>query len=149
MNNRTVIEKISPLWPGVGISGSLLVVLLATETALGRWDEILVGGEFDAFANVSIGVLRDVRIAFVHCLLIGYLPAAFLHVLRRSRQTVFALPSVELQPRRMRGAGCIIKAQPGWTGDLRILRFGVVFCGALPGASRTVGSAHSLSGVLC
>jgi len=91
MNNRTVIDKISPLWLGVGISGSLVVILLLIETALGRWDAILVGGEFDAFAHVSAGVLRDVRIAFVLCLLIGYLPAAFLHVLQRSRQTVYVL----------------------------------------------------------
>ncbi len=86
-----MIERISPLWIGIGISGSLIVILLATETALGRWDELLAGGEFDALASVSSGVLRDVRLAIVHCLVIGYLPAAFLHVMRNGRQTVLVL----------------------------------------------------------
>lgn len=86
-----MIERISPLWIGIGISGSLIVILLATETALGRWDELLAGGEFDALARVSSGVLRDVRLAIVHCLVIGYLPAAFLHVMRNGRRTVLVL----------------------------------------------------------
>ena len=84
-------ERISPLWLGIGISGFLLVVLFVTESMLGRWSEVLVGGEFDALAVVQTGVLRDVRLAIVHCLLIGYLPAAFLHVLRNGRRTMFIL----------------------------------------------------------
>lgn len=91
MTKRRLTEKISPLWLGIGISGSFLMVLLISETVLGRWDEILIGGEFNALANVSDGVLRDVRLAFVHCLVIGYLPAAFLHVLQSGRRTVLVL----------------------------------------------------------
>ena len=94
MTYREIIERISPLWLGIGISGSLIVVLLVTETALGRWELLLVEGEFDALAHVSGGVLRDVRLAIVHCLLIGYLPAAFLHVLRSGRRTVLVLRGV-------------------------------------------------------
>jgi hypothetical protein len=45
-------------------------------------------------AYVSGGVLRDVRLAIVHCLLIGYLPAAFLHVLRSGQRTVLVLRGV-------------------------------------------------------
>jgi len=86
-----MIEKISPLWIGIGISGSLIVILLATETALGRWDALLAAGEFDALASVSSGMLRDVRLAIVNCLVIGYLPAAFLHVMRSGRRTVLVL----------------------------------------------------------
>jgi len=62
-----------------------------TEGVLGRWDLLLAEGEFDALARVSGGILRDVRLAIVHCLLIGYLPAAFLHVLRSGRRTVLVL----------------------------------------------------------
>jgi hypothetical protein len=91
MANRRMIERISPLWLGIGISGSLIVILLVTEIVLGRWDALLAGGKFDPLASVSSGILRDLRIAIVHCLLIGYLPAAFLHVVRSGRRTVFVL----------------------------------------------------------
>lgn len=91
MTYRGIIERISPLWLGIGISGSLIVILLVIESVLGRWDLLLVEGEFDALARVSGGVLRDVRLAIVHCLLIGYLPATFLHVLRSGRRTVLVL----------------------------------------------------------
>jgi hypothetical protein len=84
-------ERISPLWIGIGISGSLIVILLATETALGRWDALLAEGEFDALASVSNHFLRDIRIAIVLCLVTGYVPAAFLHVMRNGRRTVLML----------------------------------------------------------
>jgi hypothetical protein len=67
------------------------VILLATETALGRWDALLANGEFDALASVSNHVLRDIRLAIVLCLVIGYVPAAFLHVMRNGRRTVLVL----------------------------------------------------------
>ena len=85
------VNRISPLWLGIGISGSLILVLVIVETVLGRWSEIMTGGEFDPLARVSTGVLRDVRIAIVHCLVIGYLPAALLHVMQNARKTVLAL----------------------------------------------------------
>ena len=91
MTNRRMIDRISPLWLGISISGMLIAILLVIESALGRWDALLVEGEFDALARVSSGVLRDVRLAVVLCLVMGYLPAAFLHVLRSSRQTVRVL----------------------------------------------------------
>jgi len=79
------------LWLGIGISGSLIAILLIVESVLGRWDLLLTDGEFNALARVSQGVLRDVRIAFVHCLQVGFLPAAFLHVMRSSRRSVLVL----------------------------------------------------------
>jgi hypothetical protein len=91
MTFRGMTERISPLWLGLGISGSLLVVMFLIETVMGRWSGLLIGGEFDPLAKVSEGILRDVRIAIVHCLVIGYLPAALLHALRSGRRTVFAL----------------------------------------------------------
>lgn len=91
MVNRRIVERISPVWLGIGISGSLLVIFLVTETLLGRWDALLAGGEVNPFARVSTGILRDVRIAIVHCLLMGYVPAAFLYAMRSGRRTVFLL----------------------------------------------------------
>lgn len=91
MADRPIIERISPLWLGIGISGSLLAILLASETALGRWDALLAGGEFDALARVSSGILRDLRLAIVHCLLAGFLPAALLQTMRSGRRTVMTL----------------------------------------------------------
>jgi hypothetical protein len=91
MTFRTRIDRISPLWLGIGISGTLIAILLVTETVLGQWDGLLAEGEFDALARVSSGILRDLRLAIVHCLLIGYLPAAFLFVLQSGRRTVLVL----------------------------------------------------------
>jgi hypothetical protein len=91
MTYRDINNRISPLWLGVGISGTLVVILLVSETVQGRWAEMLTGGEFDALATVSSGDLRDVRIAFVHCLVLGYLPAAFLYVMRDGRRTILVL----------------------------------------------------------
>jgi len=85
------VERISPLWLGIGISATLLVILLVAETAFGRWHALLAEGELDPLARVSGGVLRDLRLAIVHCLLVGYLPAAFLYVLRSGRRTVLVL----------------------------------------------------------
>ena len=86
-----MIDSLSPLKLGLGVGGFFLILLLVSETMLGRWSEMLIEGEFDALADVSSGVLRDLRLAFVHCLVIGYLPAAFLHVLQSGRRTVFVL----------------------------------------------------------
>jgi hypothetical protein len=91
MKNQRMIERISHLWLGIGVSGSLIVILMLSESVLGRWDALLAGGEFNPLASVSSGILRDLRIAIVLCLLIGYVPAAFLHVIRSGRRTVFVL----------------------------------------------------------
>ena len=91
MKNTSIVETISPLWLGIGISGSLILILLITETALGRWEALLASGEFTALTSVSDHVLRDIRLAIVLCLVMGYLPAAFLHVIRHARRTVFLL----------------------------------------------------------
>ncbi len=91
MNYRRTIARLSPLWLGIGLSVLLIAILLLFETVLGRWDVFRAEGEFDPLARVSSGVLRDLRLAVVHCLLIGYLPAAILHVLRSGRRTVLVL----------------------------------------------------------
>ena len=94
MASQSLINRISPLWLGIGISGSLLLLMIVIETVLGRWAGLLVGGEFDPLARVSEGDLRDIRIAVIHCLIMGYLPAALLHMLRSGRRTVLVLQNV-------------------------------------------------------
>ena len=47
MVNRGILERVSPLWLGITVSGSLLVILLVTETMLGRWGALQIEGEFD------------------------------------------------------------------------------------------------------
>lgn len=91
MIRRNIIGRISPLWLGVGISGSLILIMFVIETLFGRWGAVMTGGEFDPLARVSSGVLRDLRIAIVHCLVVGYLPAALVHAIQSSRRTVFFL----------------------------------------------------------
>ncbi len=81
----------SPLRLGMTISGLLLLVLLVSETALDRWPGIAQASRGGALSRQPEGILRDFRIALVHCLLVGYLPAAFLAVVRGGRRTVFAL----------------------------------------------------------
>lgn len=82
------MKKLSPLWLGIAIAGSLLAALFFVEILLGRLGGALVDGEFDALARVEGGVLRDLRIAIVHCLVMGYLPAALLHLVRSGQRTV-------------------------------------------------------------
>ena len=91
MNWRKALDRVSPVWLGFAISGSLLVIFLVLETAFGRWDALRADGNFNPFARVSTGVLRDTRLAIVHCLLVGYLPAALLHAMRKGKRTVLIL----------------------------------------------------------
>jgi len=89
--DRTGIDRVSPLWLGIGISVSLVVLLIIGETVFGRWELLFVDDDFDPLARVQTGVLRDIRIAVVHCLLVGYLPAALLQVLQQGKRTVVRL----------------------------------------------------------
>ena len=90
-------------------------MLLVTETLLGKWGAILIAGEFDDFAKVSSGPLRDLRIAIVHCLQAGYLPAAFLYVLQTSRRTVFVLKdSLDCTTEECETLADSIRLNPRW-----------------------------------
>lgn len=91
------------------------MILLVTETTLGRWSEVLVGGEFNALADVSTGVLRDVRLAVVHCLAVGYLPAAFLHVMQSGRRTVYVLQeALDCTPEECDALASSVSLKPSW-----------------------------------
>ena len=122
MSYRKIIGRISPLWLGIGISGSLLTILFVSETVQGRWDLIRTGGEFDVLAKVSSGVLRDLRIAVVQCLVMGYFPAAFLHVMRSGRRTVMVLQGA---------LNCTREECETLAASLRLSTWGLVFLGLL------------------
>jgi len=78
----------SPVRLGLTISGVLLLGFLVSETLLDRWPALALSSQDGALARQNTGVLRDFRIAVVHCLLVGYVPAAFLAVVRGGRKTV-------------------------------------------------------------
>lgn len=105
-----ITQRLSPLWLGIGISGSLLVIMFVIETVTGRWSGILIEGEFNPLASVSEGMLRDVRIAIVNCLVAGYLPAALLGVLQSGRRTVLVLQgTLDCTPRECEALAASIK----------------------------------------
>jgi len=94
MTTNNLLQRISPLWLGLAISSFLLIVFFVAESVLGRWDALLSGDDFDPLARVSGGILRDVRLAIVHCLMIGYITGAFLQTLRNGQRTVLELQGV-------------------------------------------------------
>jgi hypothetical protein len=86
---RTVVD--SPIRLGLTVAAVMLVGLALSETALDRWPAILQAAQNGALSRQDEGILRDLRIAVVHCLLAGYLPAALLMALAGGRQTVLSL----------------------------------------------------------
>ena len=112
------------MWLGIGVSGSLIVILLVSETALGRWDALRATGEVYPLARVSAGILRDLRLAIVHCLLIGYLPAALLHAIRNARRTVLLLQdALECTRDECIELADSIRLQPRWLVITGLLGF--------------------------
>lgn len=116
------IERISPIWLGLGISGFLLVLLLISETVLGRWDALQIDGDFDPLARSATGVLRDLRLAIVHCVLAGYLPAALLRVVQSGRRHVLTLQTV---------LGCTREECEALSASVRLGTRGLVIFGIL------------------
>jgi hypothetical protein len=78
----------SPVCLGLSLAGILLAAFLFSETVLDRWPGIVEASRSGTLSRQPEGILRDFRIAIVHCLLVGYLPAAFLAVVRGGRRTV-------------------------------------------------------------
>jgi hypothetical protein len=122
VGNRKTLDRISPLWLGVGISGSLLVLLLVTETLLGRWAALQIDGEFDPLVRSPTGVLRDLRLAIVHCLLAGYLPAALLRVVQSGRRHVLKLQTA---------LGCTREECEALSASIRLGTRGLVITGMI------------------
>jgi hypothetical protein len=77
----------SPFRLGLVLATLLIAGFLVWETVFDRWPGILYSARTGLIGQPS-GPLRDFRIAILHCLLVGYLPAAFLAVVRGGRKTV-------------------------------------------------------------
>ncbi len=122
MKDRSLIDRASPLKLGLLTSASLLAILFLAETGLGRWDAIWSAGTEDPLARAPTGALRDFRIAVVHCLLLGYLPAALLHVIRYGRRTIFSLQSA---------LDCTPRECAKLAASLNLSRIGLILTGLL------------------
>jgi len=120
--SRARSHVLTPVRLGLTIAAVLLLVFLVWETAHGRWAEVAAALRSETLYRQPGGILRDFRIAIVHILLAGYLPAALLAVLRSGRKTVYELQdlldcspdecsalaaSVRLDPRGLAIAGFI------------------------------------------
>lgn len=109
------ISRFTPLRIGISISLVLVALFVVQETLLGRWGALASQGQVDAFARVSSGVLRDMRLAIVHCLLAGYLPAAFLHVMQNARRTVLMLEdTLDCSHEECRALAASVRLEPRW-----------------------------------
>jgi hypothetical protein len=73
----------TPLLVGIGLSAVLLLGLITSELLLGRFVLLQEPG--------PVHILRDLRLAVLHCLLAGYLPAAFLYLLRSAKANLIRL----------------------------------------------------------
>lgn len=119
---RRWLSRVSPLRLGLSISGVLVVALLTAETLLDRWPAIGWYAAEGALSRQSGGPLRDLRIAVVHCLLAGYLPAAFLAVVRGGRQTVLALQgALDCSREECEALAASVRFSPTWLGALALL----------------------------
>jgi hypothetical protein len=77
---------LTPAWAGAVLASVLIAALLTSELALGR----------------LTASPADLRIAILHCLLVAYFPAAYLYVIRWSRDTLIALgPALECSPQEI------------------------------------------------
>jgi hypothetical protein len=79
------------LW--LTVTTVLLFGLVLHETIIDHWGAVAAAAREGALSRQPSGVLRDFRIAVVHCLLAGYLAAALFAVVRGGRRTVFELQS--------------------------------------------------------
>jgi hypothetical protein len=70
-----------PVWVGVLLAAALISLFLLQEFVLGRHTLFLDPDD-------TLDTLRDVSVTVVHCLLISYLPTAYVYLVRASRDTV-------------------------------------------------------------
>ena len=107
-------------------AGILLAAFLVWEMAFDRWPGIVEASQSGTLARQPEGILRDFRIAVVHCLLVGYLPAAFLAVVQGGKRTVLALQEAldcldETRRYRGRSKQQVTLANPRKSGEQRRL----------------------------
>lgn len=120
----------SPLRLGLAISGVLLLGLFASETLLQRWPGIAAYSAGGALARQTEGILRDLRIAVVHCLLAGYLPAALLAVVQGGRQTVLSLQrALDCSPEECRKLADSMRLNPWIVAGVVLIGLTVAYAG--------------------
>jgi hypothetical protein len=73
-----------PAWVGVLLAAGLIVVFFLQELALGRHALFLDPDD-------PLDTLRDVYITVIHCLLVSYLPTAYVYLVRAARHTLAQL----------------------------------------------------------
>jgi hypothetical protein len=78
---------LAPAWVGLAFAGLLIAAFAGSEIALGR-HELLRGAED------SMLLLSDPRIAILHCLLLAFLPTAYVYLIRGSRRALAELRPV-------------------------------------------------------
>jgi len=118
----------SPLRLVLSLGGLLLITFLASETFLDRWPAMVQASRSGTLARQPMGILRDFRIAVVHCLLLGYLPAAFLALVQGGRRTVLALQeALDCTPEECEALASSIRFSPGGLIVAVIIGLGVGF----------------------
>ncbi len=70
-----------PAWVGVLLAAGFIALFFLQELALGRHTLFLDSDD-------PLNTLRDVRVTVIHCLLISYLPTAYVYLVRGARDTV-------------------------------------------------------------
>lgn len=123
---------LSPLMVGASLAGVLLVAFFASEFALGRHIVLLE-------QENPIAALSDTRIAIIHCLLAGYLPTAYISLLRGYRTTLDSLRGV-LDCSDAEHAE--LRAQIGRYGRVTLVVVGVVGLVLLLGITRLTTPAE-------
>jgi hypothetical protein len=120
----------SPVRLGLAIVLVLMIAFVSSETALDRWPIMAAEARGNPLTRASEGPLRDLRIAIVHILLAGYLPAAFLAVLQGGRRTV----------RELQGAlDCSADECERLASSIRFAPLGLALAGAVGFASAFIG----------
>ncbi len=118
MNSTTAARQIdlaavSPVRLALWISGLLLMGFLIWETVHGRWMPLSEAMQSEELYRQPGGILRDFRIAIIHILLAGYLPAALLAVVRSARRTVFELQeALDCSPEECSALAASIRLDP-------------------------------------
>jgi hypothetical protein len=86
---QRLIEAIPlrPAWVGVLLAAGLILLFFLQELALGRHTLFLDPDD-------PLDTLRDVRITVIHCLLVSYLPTAYVYLVHGARDTVAQLRPV-------------------------------------------------------
>lgn len=100
---------VAPAWAGAALAAGLILVFFAGEYALGRHELIRWGGDL-------LYGYRDLRVALVLCLLIAYLPTAYVYVLRGASRSLSLLrPVLERTDSEFEALAGEVGSYPRWS----------------------------------